>query len=324
MDIQHQILERIKAYQTIMLFRHTRVDGDCVGATRGMKALLTASFPEKNVLIVDDEHSDYLAFLGEDDAPVPDETYADALAIVLDVATPDRISNQKYTLCREIIKIDHHIGVASYGDLQWVEEERSAACEMVVDFYDHCRDELTLTKEAATYLYMGMVTDSGRFRFSCVKGDTLRLAAMMLDAGVDTEWLFANLYSVEYNSLKFKAYVYENMQRTENGVAYFSISKEIRERFGLTFEQASASISYLEGIHGYLCWLAFIEAPDGAIRVRLRSRFVTINQLAERYHGGGHACASGATVYSQEEMAALVADADETVREYKATHDHWL
>lgn len=324
MDIQHQILEKIKEYDTIMLFRHIRVDGDCVGATKGLKALLNASFPEKTVLIIDDEHSDYLAFLGEDDAPVEDSVYADALAIVVDVATPDRISNQKYTLCKEIIKIDHHIDVAPYGDLQWVEEERSAACEIIADFYDHCRDELTLTKDAATYLYLGMVTDSDRFRFSCVHGDTLRLAAMLLDTGVDTEWLFANLYSVEYNSLKFKAYVYENMHHTENGVAYFTISKEIRERFGLTFEQASASISYLEGIRGYLCWLAFIEAPDGATRVRLRSRFVTINQVAEKYHGGGHACASGATVYSTEEVAALIADADETVREYKATHDNWL
>ena len=54
MDIQHQILEKMKAYDTIMLFRHSRVDGDCVGATKGMKALIQASFPDKEVLIVDD------------------------------------------------------------------------------------------------------------------------------------------------------------------------------------------------------------------------------------------------------------------------------
>ena len=155
------------------------------------------------------------------------------------------------------MKLDHHINVEPYGDLMWVEEERSSACEMVADFYDKCRDELTLTKDAALYLYTGMVTDSGRFRFSCVSGDTMRLAAMLLDTGIDTEWLFANLYSVEFNSLKFKAYVYENMHRTENGVAYFSVSKDVQTQFGLSYEQASAAISYLEGIRGYLCWLAF-------------------------------------------------------------------
>ena len=270
MDIQHQILEKMKAYDTIMLFRHSRVDGDCVGATKGMKALIQASFPDKKVLIVDDEHSDYLAFLGEDDAPVADDVYAQSLAIVLDVSVASRISNPKYALCKELVKLDHHINVEPYGDLMWVEEERSSACEMVADFYDKCRDELTLTKDAALYLYTGMVTDSGRFRFSCVSGDTMRLAAMLLDTGIDAEWLFANLYSVEYNSLKF------------------------------------------------------IESPDGSTRVRLRSRFLTINQVAEKYHGGGHACASGATVYSTDEAAALIADADEAVREYKAAHENWL
>ena len=75
-----------------------------------------------------------------------------------------------------------------------------------------------------------------------------------------------------------------------------------------------------------LCWIAFIETgdEDHAIRVRLRSRFATINHIAEKYHGGGHACASGATVYSQEEMQALLADADAHVKEYKETHEGWL
>lgn len=127
MDIQHQILEKMKAYDTIMLFRHSRVDGDCVGATKGMKALIQASFPDKKVLIVDDEHSDYLAFLGEDDAPVADDVYAQSLAIVLDVSVASRISNPKYALCKELVKLDHHINVEPYGDLMWVEEERSSA-----------------------------------------------------------------------------------------------------------------------------------------------------------------------------------------------------
>ena len=72
--------------------------------------------------------------------------------------------------------------------------------------------------------------------------------------------------------------------------------------------------------------MVFIETGDdaGAIRVRLRSRFVHINPVAEKYHGGGHACASGATVYSREEMEALLRDADALVKEYKSTHEDWL
>jgi phosphoesterase RecJ-like protein len=72
--------------------------------------------------------------------------------------------------------------------------------------------------------------------------------------------------------------------------------------------------------------MALIENGDaeGSIRVRLRSRFVHINSIAEKYRGGGHACASGATVYGQEEMDALLADTDALVKEYKETHEGWL
>jgi phosphoesterase RecJ-like protein len=58
--------------------------------------------------------------------------------------------------------------------------------------------------------------------------------------------------------------------------------------------------------------------------VRLRSRFVTVNQIAERYHGGGHACASGATVYSKKEVKALVNEADATLAKYKSENEGWL
>ena len=128
------ILDKIREYSRIFLFRHIRVDGDCVGATKGMKALIKATWPEKEVYIIDSEKSEYLAFLGPDDAPVPDEMYADALAIVIDVGSADRISSDKYTLCRELIKIDHHIERDPYGDYNWVEEERSSACEMIAAF----------------------------------------------------------------------------------------------------------------------------------------------------------------------------------------------
>jgi len=318
------ILEKMKAYDSIILFRHIRMDGDCVGATKGLKEIIRSTWPEKTVLVIDQQHSDYLAFMGEDDEEVPDEIYRKSLGIVIDTGSSDRISNPKYTLCRELIKIDHHIERDAYGDLSWVEEHRSSACEMIAAFYEAFQDELKISREAATHIYTGMVTDSGRFQYEGVNGDTLRLAGLMLDQGVDMETLYAQLYLRDFESLKFKAYIYEHMKRTENGVAYIYIDREMQERFGLTTESASAAISYLDGIRDCLSWIAFIELPDGVIRVRLRSRFVAINGVAEQYRGGGHACASGATVYNQDEVKMLLKTADDTVKNYKETHTGWL
>lgn len=326
MNVKEQILQKIKDYHRIMLFRHVRNDGDCVGATKGLKRILQLTWPEKEVYLIDADTAQYLEFMGPEDEPIADELYTDALGIIIDTASEARISNKKYSLCKELIKIDHHIPLESFGDIMWVEEERSSACEMIVDFYATFRDELKIDSEAATHLYTGMVTDSGRFKYDGVSGDTLRNAAILLDVGVDTQTLFARLYLEAFEYLKFKAHIYERMQITENGVAYIYIDRAMQEEFGLSLEQASACVGTLDSIRGCISWMVFIETGDekGSIRVRLRSRFVHINSVAEKYHGGGHACASGATVYSKEEVQALLADADAVVKEYKQTHEGWL
>ena len=325
-EIKKQILEKIKEYDRIMLFRHVRNDGDCVGATKGMKRILQLSFPEKEIYLIDGETAQYLEFMGPEDADVPDEMYKEALGIVIDTASEARISNKKYKLCKEVIKIDHHIPLESYGCMQWVEEERSSACEMIVDFYATFKDELKIDSEAATHLYTGMVTDSGRFKYEGVSGETMRNAGLLLDVGVNTELLYARLYLEAFEYLKFKSEIYRRMEITENGVAYIYVDKAMQEEFDLTLEQASACVGTLDSIRGAICWIVFIENGDneGSIRVRLRSRFVHINAVAEKYRGGGHACASGATVYGREEMAALLQDADAVVKEYKETHEGWL
>ena len=317
------ILQKIREYDRIILFRHIRNDGDCVGSTKGLKEILKLTFPEKEIYLIESEAAAYLEFMGPEDAPVDEALYADALGIVLDTASESRISNKNYRLCKELIKIDHHIPLESYGDLNWVEEERPSCCELIVDLYQAFPDTLVLTKQAAEHLYTGMVTDTGRFKYSGVGGDTMRAAAKLLDVGVDTDTLFARLYLEAFEYLKFKAYIYEHMQVTENGVAYIFVDKAMQEKFQLSLEQASAIIGNLDSIRGCISWIAFIETDDN-IRVRLRSRFVHINSIAEKYHGGGHACASGAPVYSREEMASLLADTDALVGEYKATHEDWL
>ena len=296
-----EILQKMKQYDRILLFRHFRPDGDAVGSTKGLQEILKLTYPEKEVYLVNEDYAEYLKFLGPEDAPIPDELFHDALGIVLDTGSADRISSKRYSLCKELIKIDHHIDNSPYGDCSWVEEERSSTCEMVAEFYSTFRDELKINSQAATYLYTGMVTDSGRFRFSCVSGETMRLAALLLDQGINTEVLYANLYLDEFKQFKFKAHVYDAMKITEHGVAYLFVDKAMQEQFDLSLEDASASVSYMDSIKGCLCWIAFIEVGDeaGTIRVRLRSRFAAINTLAERYRGGGHACASGATVYNE-------------------------
>ena len=319
-----KVLDKIKEYDKIFIFRHFRPDGDAIGSSKGLCALLKNTYPDKKIYLQNSDFSKYLAFLGGEDDLLPDEEYADALGIVMDTATQKRISNQKFSLCKELVKIDHHIPVESYGVCEWVEEHRSSTCEMVAAFYEAFQGELKMSKDAATYIYTGMVTDSGRFRFREVSGETMRLAGLILDQGVDTEYIYSNLYLEDVSSLRFEAYVHRKMQTSDSGVVSMYVTKRMKKKFNLSNEDASACVSFMDSIKGSLIWIAFIEGENGEIRVRLRSRYVTVSELAERYHGGGHACAAGATVYSKAEAKALLKEADALLREYKANNGGWL
>ena len=324
-EVKKAILEKIREYKSIIISRHVRPDGDAVGSTLGLARTLRLTFPEKQVFVVNGDYAEYTAFLGNEDAQPDAACYAGSLAIVIDTATPDRISNKSWQSAREVIKIDHHIDVAPYGDIAWVEEHRSSACEMIADFYMTFREELKIDREAATCIYAGMVTDSGRFRFRSVSGETLRCAAALLDLGVDTNTLFAHLYLEKLDAFRFRAYVYENIKMTPHGVAYIYVDRAMKERFSLTDEEASNVVSCLDSIKGSIIWLAFIDNSDGAtIRVRLRSRFVTVDKLANKYRGGGHDCASGATLMSPDEIPLLLADADALIADYKENNGGWM
>lgn len=324
LEAKKAVLEKIKQYDRIVISRHTRPDGDAIGSTKGLCESLRLSFPSKDIRVINEDLSEHLSFLGGEDDPVDDAFYNSALAIVLDTATLDRVSNKKVTLAKELVKIDHHIEVEPYGDVSWVEDGRSSVCEMVVDLIKTFEGELKCSKNIATLLFAGMVTDSGRFQFAETSGETLRLAGYLLDFGIDTTTLYAHLYLEDFGFQKFKASVIDNMNIAPNGVAYTYISQEIQRKFSLSGEQASCSVGFMDKIKGSLIWLAFIENLDGSTRVRLRSRFVTVNKLAEKYHGGGHAFASGATVYNPDEMQALIDDADALLGTYKSNNGGWL
>ena len=323
-QLMKQILDKIKAYDTIIITRHVRPDGDAIGSSRGLAAMLRLSFPEKKIYVQTEDSSDYLAFLGPDDEPAPASVYSEALLIVTDTATLERISNSRHSLAKEIVKIDHHLNRDPYGSVCWVEDLRSSTCEMIAHFYKTFKKELKLDKEAATYIFTGMVTDSGRFRYEATTGDTLRLAGMLLDFGVDIDTLYAHLYLEDYDQLKFQAYVLQNMQITPHGLVHLYVDKAMQEQFHLTTEQASEAISYLKYIKGCLSQLAFIDMPDGSIRVRLRSRFMEINALAEKYNGGGHQFTCGATLYDPADIEKMLNDGDAMLAEYKNTHKGWL
>lgn len=318
-----EIKNKIEQYDKIVILRHIRPDGDAVGSSLGLRDILQNTYPNKEIKCFAKDFAESLNFTAKEDEE-DIEFYKDALGIVVDTATKDRISNDNVDLLKEIIKIDHHPNVDPYGNINLVEVDISATCELIVKVYNALKDEWVLSDKAAELLYMGIVTDSGRFRYSSTDGVTLRNASILLDKGINLEKLYANLYLKDYGTFKLQSEVYKKMKISNNGVAYVYIDKKMQDKYNLTSQEASLMVGALDSIKGSLIWLAFIDNPDGSIRVRLRSRFLDINDIASNYNGGGHGRASGATVYSLTEMKALVKDCDKKLKKFKEENDGWL
>ncbi len=317
-----QIVEKIKEYNKIIITRHIRPDGDCIGASLGLREIIKESFPNKEVKVLVKDYSESLLFIDREDEEQEEEYYKDSLIIIVDTASKDRISNDYYMKGKEIIKIDHHPNEDSYGIINYVVDELSSVCELIVKMVEES-DELKLNQKASQLLYMGMVTDSGRFKYS-TDGDTLRRAGKLLDSQINLEKLYANLYLKDFNMFKLQGEVYKKMKITKNGVAYVYITREMQEKLGLTPNEASLAVSYLDGIKGSLIWVCLIDSSDGTIRVRLRSRFITINDIASKYNGGGHTRASGGTLFAKEEIKKLIKDCDQKLKKYKEENTEWL
>ena len=225
------------------------------------------------------------------------------------------IIDKRYTLGREIIKIDHHIAVDHYGDLRWVDTTFPSCAQMITYFYYKFRNELKLTLEGAIALYTGIVTDTGRFRFRGVSKLTHQLAGLLIEKGVDVEFIDNKLSQESLEMIALKGYVYSNFV-TADGFVYIKMTRDVIEKYSVTDEQAASMVNLIGGIQGYPVWALLIEYP-GEIRIRLRSSGPTIDKLANNYGGGGHAKASGAKLDSWDDLPQFISDVEAVVKAYQ-------
>ena len=310
-----KIREYIEKYDRIILHGHVRPDGDCLGSQYGLYYLIKDNYPNKEVYVTGTV-SEYVAFVGRPEL-IDESLFEGALSICVDCATQDRLSDPRCTLSKEFIKIDHHIPVDNYGNYQYVDTTAPACAQIVTELYLANKDDWKLSKEAANALYVGILTDTGRYKFDSVNGRTFMAAATLVDAGVNVGDIDNKLSIETLQTLKLKGYVLSNFKMTENGFAYITLTREEIESFGVSDEDAAAQVSTIGCIEGCPVWAIMLEYSKEEIRVRLRSRGPVINMLAEEYNGGGHAKASGASLDSWDDLAGFVAKADAIAKQYK-------
>ena len=316
MDIKQHILNKIKQNQDIVIFRHLRPDMDAIGSQYGLALTLKHNFPSKNIYVVGDTAG--MTYHAEMDT-IDDQTISNALAIIVDVAVSHMVSDQRYTLAKERIIIDHHQNDTDiYNDIYYRDPSFASAAEMIVDIIK--THHLKVTQEAATYLYGGMVTDTGRFMYLNQPTQTFTLAAFICKFEPNIQDFYDYIYTETLKKRQTKN-LFANFEITDHGVAYRKNDYELITQSGLEFQAVSRGmVNQMAGIKEIPIWANFTEDIDNNVIVgEFRARGITIVDIAKKYGGGGHDQACGASLKNWDEVNQILKDLDERAKQH-GTH----
>ncbi len=314
-----QIYKAIKNFDNIVIARHVSIDPDAMASQVGLRDSIRKTFPNKNVYAVGNGtvRFNYLGKL--DKLPVFKEEDK-VLLIVVD--TPDRkrvdMDEFKYDFS---IKIDHHPFIETFCDMEFIDDNKSSASEMIFELIDNTK--LVLDEDIARILYTGMVSDTNRFLFNNSTSKTFLNVSKMLDkANFDITDSYADLYRRPFSELMLFAYMIQNMKITDNGVGYVKVSNDVISKYQLDTVSTGSLINEFNYTDELLVWITAMEdVKNSCIKISMRSRGPVINKIAEKYNGGGHKLASGAKIPSFEELEFLVKDLDNLCKKYIESSD---
>ncbi|GGI06532.1 DHH family phosphoesterase [Egicoccus halophilus] len=302
----------------IVLAAHVGPDGDALGAALALHVALSG-LGARTVPTVGEEPLKVPAPLADlpgvrDLVPpsaLPDPADVDLL-VTLDAASPARLGSISRLLDARVptIVVDHHAASTEFGDLRLV-APRAAATVLVVDELLH-RLGVPLTIELATCLYVGLVTDTGRFGHASTDRAAMEFGGRLIDVGVAHAELTRRLYGTSsLGELRLLGRALDRLAFVADvSLVHTHLTREELERTGTGLEATEALIDVVRTADVAEVALVCKPAPDGTWRASLRSHGgVDVGAVAERFGGGGHAFASGfsATGPIDDVVAAVVA-----------------
>lgn len=293
-----QAKELIDNSNSIYIVGHIGPDGDSIGAAFGMCLALRRINKNANVII--QKYSDSFSFLPhlkEAKPKVEEDSYD--LLICVDSSDSRRldISLEDFNKAKKKLMLDHHKIVKPYGDVNCIDTDLPAASEIIYNFLKYLNIEID--EQIGTYIYTGLMTDTGSFNYSATKPSTLRAAADLIERGVDFSDICDKLnHTLKEAKLKLIAKTIENMEVYFDGKFRYSyIPYSVIESLGIDEEDAEGMTNYLRLPEGTEVAVYVRGKSDGTSKVSMRSGGnVDVSEIAISFGGGGHVRAAGYTM----------------------------
>ena len=309
-----RIVSAIKRYDRIALFRHVTPDFDALGSQLGLYHWIKDNFSSKEVVYLGDNHVTYEGQVFPSMMRVNANWFEELfLAIMVDVANTPRISDPRYKKAKFKIRIDHHPEVEHWGTIVLIDTSFVACAEILANMFLYLEKKYVLSKEAARNLYIGIVGDSGGFKYQNTTAHTFAIATELVNKGLDVTEINLTMFHKQMNELALKKYALNNYKLSPHGVAYYIVSDALQKELQIETEQGKECLALFQNVEGINCWMSVTEDvtdPKNRWRVSVRSNSTPINEVCSHFNGGGHANASGAKLRKIEELDALVNELD--------------
>ena len=307
-----KIYKKIEEFDTIVIARHIGVDPDALASQLALRDSIKLTFPNKKVMAIGTGSAKFF-HIGRLDRL---EKVNNALLIIVDTPDKRRVDSVDFSQFAYTIKIDHHPFVEEFCNIEYIEDTASSACEIIMNLI--LNTDLQCDSSIASTLYLGLTSDSNRFLFDSCTSNTFGLVSIFLDRyNFELSEVYKKLYMRPMNEVRLEGYIALNMNVTKNGLGYIQITDEVIKQFEVDSASAGNMVNNFNFINEMLVWATLTEdIKNDQIRVSIRSRGPEINQIAEKFNGGGHKFASGAKLKNFDEAMLLMKELDNLLEEY--------
>lgn len=284
---------------SILIAGHIRPDGDCVGACVAAHLYLKRLYPEASIYSYVEKLPEIYRFLDPEDTIFVRELPGQPvdLFISLDSSTTDRLGAAEplFSKAQNTVCIDHHVSNLGYAEKNFIVSGASSTCEVLYGFLE----EELIDERIAEALYIGIIMDTGVFRYSCTSKRTMQIAGELMEKGIPF-WKYIDecFYQRTYTQTQLLGRtLLTSMRLMEGKVIVATVTKRSLEFYGAETEDVEGIIDQLRLTKGVEVALLLQEIGDQEYKVSMRSNTeIDVSRIAVYFGGGGHVKAAGCTM----------------------------
>ncbi len=295
-----KIIEAITEGQSFLITSHVRLDGDALGSELAL-FLTLSDLGKKAVVYNQDDTPKNYSFLPAAQKilhQLGDAQQYDA-AFVLDCSELERVGDKAAEIAKisKIINIDHHVSNGFFSPLRILDNQASSTGELLYRLLKQMR--CNMTRDICTNLYAAILTDTGGFRFSSTRKETLWTAGNLVESGANPQWISENIYESDSPAkLKLLAKALETLSLDlKNKVGSLVVTQNALKDTGASLEHTEGLVDIPRTVKEISISILYTQLADDYFKLSLRSKGnVNVEKIAKKFRGGGHVNAAGCTI----------------------------